>query len=349
MTTEKRQTGIRTNPVPNCCVCGSEGKLLYQGLRDRLYDAPGTWSMRRCPNPECGLLWLDPVPIAEDIGILYETYYTHEQVGGPPSRIKRLGQIPVLGYLRGRMGYKQGVGPAWYALTWPLAYLHWFGISAVRAQAMYLPAPANGAKLLEIGFGDGRLLAEMREKGWSVEGVDTDPVSVGNAREVGLHVALGDVREQGYPDDTFDAVIMRDVLEHVLDLPGFLAECTRILKPGGRLVAAIPNADSLGLRVFGRDWYPLDAPRHLYIYTHGALRQAAESCGLTVDSLTSNCHFAFWMWRMSVMIRSPRGLMMSPIPRKFGALAYQIWERALLQVSRFAGERIVLVARKEAR
>lgn len=346
MTTEER---IRTSPVPNCCVCGAAGDLFYEGLRDRVHDVPGEWSLRKCPDPGCGLLWLDPVPVAEDIGLLYETYYTHEQTGLPPSRIKRLGQIPVLGYLRARMGYTRGVGPRWYALTWPLAYLHWFGISAVRANTMYLPAPSEGAKLLEIGFGDGRLLAEMREKGWSVEGVDTDPVSVNRSRDAGLSVALGDVREQGYAGDTFDAIIMRDVLEHVLDAPSFLTECRRILKPGGALVAAVPNADSLGLRVFGRDWYPLEAPRHLYIYTHGALRQAARSCGLEVESLSSNCHFAFWLWRLSVQIRSPRGILMSPIPRKFGALAFQIRERALLQVSRFAGERIVLVARKEVR
>jgi len=345
MTTEERGNEIRTNPVPRCCVCGAEGESLYEGLHDRLYDVPGEWGLRRCPNAECGLIWLDPAPIAEDIGKTYETYYTHAKAG-QASRIKRLGQIPVLGYLRGRMGYTQGVGPKWYGLTWPLAYLHWFGISAVQAQAMYLPAPSEGAKLLEIGFGDARLLGEMRNMGWCVQGVDTDPVAVSNASDAGLQVACGDVREQGYPDGAFDAIIMRDVLEHILDMPGFLAECARILRPGGRLVAAVPNADSLGLRVFGSDWYPLDPPRHLRILTHKALRSALDSSGLSVVRLFSTCHFAFWMWRMSIWIRSPKGFWMSPIPRKIGALAYQIMERAMLTVSPYVGEQLVLLAER---
>ena len=57
---------IRTRPEPNCSACGAEGLLLYDGLEDRLFGAPGAWTMKRCPAQSCGLLWLDPAPLEEE-------------------------------------------------------------------------------------------------------------------------------------------------------------------------------------------------------------------------------------------------------------------------------------------
>ena len=66
---------IRSEPAPICYVCGSEGKVLFDGVTDRLYDTPGVWRLRRCGD--CGLVWLDPRPRAAELGRLYRTYYTH--------------------------------------------------------------------------------------------------------------------------------------------------------------------------------------------------------------------------------------------------------------------------------
>ena len=57
---------MRTVPRPNCPLCGEAGPLLYEGLRDRMGDAPGAWGFRDCPGDACGILWLDPAPVAED-------------------------------------------------------------------------------------------------------------------------------------------------------------------------------------------------------------------------------------------------------------------------------------------
>lgn len=61
-------TEIKTRAVPNCFLCGSAGEVLYSKMRDRNYSAPGEWSERRCSRPGCGLIWLDPQPVEEDIG-----------------------------------------------------------------------------------------------------------------------------------------------------------------------------------------------------------------------------------------------------------------------------------------
>src|SRR5439155_9571945 len=56
--------GIRAVSADRCYLCGTEGTVVLQGLRDRLTGVPGAWSARRCPA--CGLQWLDPRPVEED-------------------------------------------------------------------------------------------------------------------------------------------------------------------------------------------------------------------------------------------------------------------------------------------
>src|SRR6266481_339245 len=69
---------IRAQPRPSCLLCGATGELLYASLSDNLYNSPGVWQMKRCPQEDCGLLWLDPMPEEQDLPLLYQGYYTHQ-------------------------------------------------------------------------------------------------------------------------------------------------------------------------------------------------------------------------------------------------------------------------------
>jgi len=69
---------IRSEPCPRCCLCQTPGEMLYEGMRDRLFGTPGEWNLRRCPNRDCGLIRLDPMPLEADIGKAYADYFTHE-------------------------------------------------------------------------------------------------------------------------------------------------------------------------------------------------------------------------------------------------------------------------------
>ena len=53
---------LRLVPRPACPLCGVGGHPLYRDLVDTVAGAPGRWNVSRCPNPACGLLWLDPAP-----------------------------------------------------------------------------------------------------------------------------------------------------------------------------------------------------------------------------------------------------------------------------------------------
>ena len=66
-------------PVPNCPACGAgERKLIHESLSDRLFFAPGMWSMYRCES--CAGTYLNPRPTAGTIGLAYQSYMTHEKM-----------------------------------------------------------------------------------------------------------------------------------------------------------------------------------------------------------------------------------------------------------------------------
>ena len=209
---------------------------------------------------------------------------------------------------------------------------------------MYLQANPGG-KLLEIGCGDGSMIARLREVGWDVEGLDVDPVSIESARARGLTVKHGDLAGQSYPDESFDCVIMRHAQEHIPDPMDLLAECRRVLKPGGTLVSVVPNGASWEHRHFGRNWVALEPPRHLFHFGSRSLKLACEGSGFRVVRLFSSGHTAWASWIRNVMLR-PESFWAKWAPRKIGAIGWHFALRMRMFVDRWAGQEIILVARK---
>jgi hypothetical protein len=82
---------IRSRPFPECSLCGTRGEPLYAGLTDRLFGAPGEWNLKCCSNSGCGLIWLDPMPLEDDIGKAYENYISlmrSRRIHRPESRAR---------------------------------------------------------------------------------------------------------------------------------------------------------------------------------------------------------------------------------------------------------------------
>ncbi len=342
-------TEIRTRPVPNCFLCGSAGEILYSGLGDRSFGASGTWNLRRCPKSGCGLIWLDPQPIEEDIGKAYATYYTHDQPAPGASVIRDSVYGVWNSYLGVRFGYNKGVGPSWRALFSPLALLHPGGTDELDSAAMYLRSPVGSAKVLDVGCGSGVLLARMKSLGWEAEGVELDSGGVAAARARGVTVHQGQLADAKFPDNHFDAIHSAHVIEHVYDPVALLRECFRILKPGGKIVIITPNTVSWGHRKFGSAWLNLDPPRHLILFNPQTLRSAAEKQGFAIERLDSTVRSAWVYGALSGKIASTgRGEMSElgkPVNLARGML-FQLGERARKWFDQNAGDELLLIARK---
>lgn len=257
---------------PHCPDCGKTGRNLYADLSDALYATSAGWAYSRCPDPACGLAWLDPTPAPEDIYKLYQTYPTHTQgLETPPlpSRImKRLRNA----FARSFLGYPQTEGFLVSVIARAFAVLHPGGAAECLTSALFLRATAAKEPVLEIGCGNGAMLQGLRSLGWSVEGVEPDPVSRGiaAAADIPVYPSLDDV----IGTSRYSAVVLHHVIEHLVDPVAVLRRIRELLKPGGQLVIVTPNLDGWGRSKFGRAWYPLDPPRHLQLYTIGSLARA---------------------------------------------------------------------------
>jgi SAM-dependent methyltransferase len=147
----------------------------------------------------------------------------------------------------------------------------------------YLRYPGKNPRLLDIGCGNGCFLLQMQTLGWEVSGIEPDPKAAAAATASGLNVKVGLLQDHSLPEAHYDAVSLNHVIEHLHDPVATLRICRKILKPGGSVFIATPNFAAGGHRLFGSDWFPLDPPRHLVLFTPESLRRALRTAGLEPD------------------------------------------------------------------
>jgi SAM-dependent methyltransferase len=293
----------------------------------------------------CKLVWLDPVPVEEDLGRAYAGYYTHTVEEPSPTPARRFNSALTKAHSR-RYGYRAG-STIWSPLLALVARAHPGGDAELGREVMYLPAPAPGALLLEVGCGSGEFLAGMRERGWKTLGVDVDPGAVEAARSRGLDVKRGGLSRLELPSDLADAVVLSHVIEHVHDPIGLLVECGRVLKPGGLLVVTTPNGGARGHCRFGSSWWPLDPPRHLVLFNTSAMRTAAERAGLQIVRLSTTSRGARTVWSESARIAASGRVDVDKVPgvgSHLMGLPFQLRERLMTRLGRDEGEELLLVA-----
>jgi 2-polyprenyl-6-hydroxyphenyl methylase/3-demethylubiquinone-9 3-methyltransferase len=111
--------------------------------------------------------------------------------------------------------------------------LHWF--AAARAEAIP-PAPRPGAVLVDLACGGGLMAPHAARLGYRHVGVDLGAPGLEVARAHGTLPVRGSVLEVPLADGCADVVVAGEVLEHVEDDVAVLAQCARLLRPGGTLV-----------------------------------------------------------------------------------------------------------------
>src|SRR5262249_23168386 len=132
------------------------------------------------------------------------------------------------------------------------------GVAAQEAQAVALDAvvEANPETVLEVGCGWGDFaLRVAAETGATVVALDLSPRMVELARAQGVDARIRAVQDMPFADGKFDCVVANWMLYHVPEVDRGLAEIVRVLRPGGRLVAATSGFEHLGelWSLVGRD------------------------------------------------------------------------------------------------
>ncbi len=186
----------------------------------------------------------------------------------------------------------------------------------------------RGMRVLEIGCGGGGVLRLLDQHGADAVGVDTLPGALALARrrllDIKVPVSLVQVAEEGafaFRSNSFDAIIGQHLVEHVSDVDAALCEWKRVLKPGGRLAIATPNARYPDPAHFA------DAD-HAHIFAPQELRAVMQRAGLTVES-------SYTLFPYLSHLRAARAV---------GVLAHRFFRYAPYWSGR--GRTIMLVARK---
>lgn len=227
-----------------CPWCGKPTEKRVLELKD-YFLSKEEFSLMECPA--CGLRFTNPRPSPEVIGKYYqsENYYSHQQ-------------------------NKKGFVPRIYEFVKSFNIKH-------KASLAVKGLPKG--RLLDIGCGVGDFLVYVQKLGWEVHGIEPsdDAKAIAESRLGFRPQSPKDYAS--FPDHSFDVITLWHVLEHIDDLHFQTSEINRLLKPGGRLVIALPNFQSFDCQYYKEKWAAWDVPRHLNHFAPDVLRRMWTSLG----------------------------------------------------------------------
>ena len=141
---------------------------------------------------------------------------------------------------------------------------------------------SSSGRLLEVGCGEGDFLAEAEQVGFEVEGVEYSSAAcaTANRRLKRGRVRQGELEGAQLAAESFDVIVLNDVIEHVRSPAVVLGEIHRLLKPGGTLFLATPSLDSWSARIMGRHWMEWK-PEHLSYFNRESMTGALQRSGFS--------------------------------------------------------------------
>jgi 2-polyprenyl-6-hydroxyphenyl methylase/3-demethylubiquinone-9 3-methyltransferase len=155
--------------------------------------------------------------------------------------------------LRNDPAQYDGLADQWWEPSGGFAMLHW--LAASRAERIP-PAEHPGAVLVDLACGGGLMAPHVAERGYRHIGVDLGDAGLRIARQHGVAPVRASVFAVPLADGCADVVVAGEVLEHVTDDEQVIAECARLLRPGGMLVidaiARTRLADVIAVRIAER-------------------------------------------------------------------------------------------------
>jgi SAM-dependent methyltransferase len=239
----------------NCSACGSSALSPHLSVRGETgdqgliptTDAYGTALGDIVRCGDCGHMQLDRFPTDEELLVMYEDAESDD-------------------YVEEEAGQR---------LT-----------AQVALERIERWVPEKG-RLLDLGCWVGFLLAEARDRGWQVVGVEPSEFAAGYARDQhGLEILEQDLLSADLPAAAFDAIVLGDVIEHLTDPLATLEHIATLLTPGGVLYLTVPDSGSRLARALGRHWWSV-IPTHLQYFSRHSLALLLRRAGYEPLELTT--------------------------------------------------------------
>ena len=154
-------------------------------------------------------------------------------------------------------------------------------------------------KILDIGAGTGAFLQVMQKSEWDVTGFEPDETARENAKKL-YGLSLQPSEELfNLKAETFDAITLWHVLEHVHELHEYMDQLKKLLKLTGCLFIAIPNYACYDEKIYKEFWAGYDVPRHLYHFSPTSITQLLLQHGLQLKEIKPMWYDSFYVSMLS--------------------------------------------------
>ena len=239
-------TGPETNT--NCPVCGSRQSQFFARARDvEYYTSAQSYVYLHCNL--CRSVFLESPPVDQLDKIYPPNYYSYDprqQLTSITERVKS--------FLDARLFRK-----------------------------LLRQIPGDGLAVLDVGGGAGWLLSTLRKVSSRVKATHEIDINEGArlAAESAGHVFHRCRVEDFSSSESFDLILLLNLIEHVADPAAVLNAMRKLLSPGGLMLIKTPNVDTLDCRLFrNNNWGGFHCPRHFVLFNKQSIVELGQRCGL---------------------------------------------------------------------
>jgi 2-polyprenyl-3-methyl-5-hydroxy-6-metoxy-1,4-benzoquinol methylase len=257
--------------LSECPVCKSEKINFYFNQIDKNIGIQGIFSSSKCSN--CKAIFLNPQPTYKESGKFYpnEEYYSFNKIIKKEDSIKTRIKLGLY-----KIYFSNGKNIFEKILFSPIKF---FSRGTILNKEI---------RLLDIGCGSGQFLYEMKSLGLEVYGIEPGKFDKEENKKYNLNIKQGNIESVKYKKEYFDMITLNHVLEHINNPNETLSCIKRILKEEGVLIIGVPNTNSLAFKIFKKNWYQLDIPRHLINYSESNLKLLLEEDGFKTIKVRYN-------------------------------------------------------------
>jgi 2-polyprenyl-3-methyl-5-hydroxy-6-metoxy-1,4-benzoquinol methylase len=157
--------------------------------------------------------------------------------------------------------------------------------------AKILSKDNSDIRILDVGCSNGSFVFIANSLGLQAEGIDPSEKAVNNGIKRGLKLHLGLLNDLAFDNDSFDAITLHEVIEHVSDPITLLKECARILRPNGVLLVGTGNTESWTRQMQKSKWDFFDMKKHgghISFFSPKSLNILASRTGFSVVKVATH-------------------------------------------------------------